>query len=229
MPAACDIVVLISGNGNNLQALIDCNLDRSKTANCPYRIAAVFSNQAAAYGLKRAALAGIPNHCLQHDEFENRAAFDRALQQAIDRYQPQLIVLAGFMRILTPEFVRHYQGRMLNIHPSLLPLYRGLDTHRRVIEAGDTQHGASVHFVTEELDGGPVVLQSQISVLPGDTPESLAQRVHAQEHLIYPLVVTWYAEGRLRMLRNGISFDGRPVTTPLIYQELNREQLSGMA
>jgi phosphoribosylglycinamide formyltransferase-1 len=221
MPAACDIVVLISGNGNNLQALID----RSKTTGCSYRIAAVFSNQAAAYGLQRAKLAGISQHCLQHSEFADRAAFDRALQQAIDRYHPRLIVLAGFMRILTPEFVRHYQGRMLNIHPSLLPAYRGLDTHRRVLEAGDTLHGASVHFVTEELDGGPVILQSKISVLSGDTPQSLAERVHQQEHLIYPLVVNWYAEGRLRMLHNGISFDGRTLVVPLVYQELNREQL----
>jgi phosphoribosylglycinamide formyltransferase-1 len=216
MPAACDIVVLISGNGNNLQALIN----RSQTADCPYRIAAVFSNKADAYGLQRAAQAHIPNHCLQHGEFETRAAFDRALQQAIDRYRPQLVVLAGFMRILTPEFVRHYQGRMLNIHPSLLPAYRGLDTHRRVIEAGEAEHGASVHFVTQELDGGPVILQSKVAVLSGDTPQSLAQRVHQQEHLIYPLVVTWYARGRLRMQDNGISFDGRPLVAPLVYQDL---------
>src|SRR5687767_9043880 len=190
-----DIVVLISGNGSNLQALID----NSKRLDRGYRVAAVISNRPDAYGLQRATTAGIAQHCLQHTQFAERAAFDRALQLKIDAYNPGLVVLAGFMRILTPEFVQHYHGRLLNIHPSLLPQYRGLDTHQRAIAAGERVHGASVHFVTKELDGGPVILQSRVPVLTNDTAETLAARVHTQEHIIYPLVVEWYAKGRLRM------------------------------
>ncbi len=219
-----DVVVLISGNGSNLQALIDA----SKRHGCDYRIAAVISNRPDAYGLQRAAAAGIPQHCLEHKQFSDRIAFDRALRLKIDQYHPGLVVLAGFMRILTPEFVAHYQGRLLNIHPSLLPQYRGLDTHQRAIDAGECLHGASVHFVTAELDGGPVILQSRVPVLAGDTPDTLAARVHAQEHIIYPLVVEWYAKGRLRMRDDHILFDHNALTKPLIYQEMVHEKLSAV-
>ncbi|MDN6632935.1 MAG: phosphoribosylglycinamide formyltransferase, partial [Enterobacterales bacterium] len=153
-----NIVVLISGNGSNLQALIDaCNDGRIRG-----RISAVFSNKANAYGLERAAQDGIPAHCLDPKSYADRDAFDLALMQEIDGYQPDLVVLAGYMRILSPRFVQHYQGRMLNIHPSLLPKYPGLHTHQQALNNGDEEHGTSVHFVTDELDGGPVVLQAKV-------------------------------------------------------------------
>jgi phosphoribosylglycinamide formyltransferase-1 len=218
-----DVVVLISGNGSNLQALID----RSKHPDCGYRIAAVISNRPDAFGLERAAKAGIERHCLQHTQFDERAAFDRMLQLKIDDYKPALVVLAGFMRILTPEFVQHYHGRLLNIHPSLLPQYTGLNTHERAIAAGERVHGASVHFVTKELDGGPVILQSRVPVLTNDTARTLAARVHTQEHIICPLVVEWYARGRLRMRGDDILFDQNVRATPLIYQEMTDERISG--
>lgn len=220
-----DVVVLISGNGSNLQALIDA----ARRPGCGYRIAAVISNRPDAYGLQRAATAGIPQHCLQHAQFAERAAFDRVLQLKIDHYRPGLVILAGFMRILTPEFVQHYHARLLNIHPSLLPQYRGLHTHQRALEAAERMHGASVHFVTAELDGGPVILQSRVPVLADDTPETLAARVHAQEHIIYPLVVEWYAQGRLRMRDNHILFDNKVLASPLIYQEMTDEKIPGVA
>lgn len=204
MSTPCNVVVLISGSGSNLQALID-DLAAGDT---PARIRAVISNRADAYGLVRAANAGIPTQVLDHKAFASREAFDAALQEAIDAYTPELVVLAGFMRILTPAFVRHYHGRMFNIHPSLLPKYKGLDTHRRALDAGDAEHGCSVHFVTEELDGGALVVQASTAVLPGDTPESLAQRVHGLEHRIYPLAVRWFAEGRLRLEGDGAMLDG---------------------
>ena len=204
MSTPCNVVVLISGSGSNLQALID-NLAAGDT---PARICAVISNRADAYGLVRAANAGIPTQVLDHKAFASREAFDAALQEAIDAYAPDLVVLAGFMRILTPALVRHYHGRMFNIHPSLLPKYKGLDTHKRALEAGDAEHGCSVHFVTEELDGGALVVQAATAVLPGDTPESLALRVHGLEHRIYPLAVRWFAEGRLRLEGDGAMLDG---------------------
>ena len=207
MPSTCNVVVLLSGTGSNLQALIDS----IQAGDNPARIAAVISNRADAFGLQRAQDAGIDARVLQHQGFEGREAFDAALIEVIDQYQPQLVVLAGFMRILSPAFVRHYQGRLLNIHPSLLPKYKGLHTHRRALEAGDREHGCSVHFVTEELDGGPLVVQAVIPVQLGDTPEALAQRVHAQEHQIYPLAVRWFAEGRLRLGEHGALLDGEPL------------------
>ncbi|BAN50185.1 phosphoribosylglycinamide formyltransferase [Metapseudomonas resinovorans] len=205
MAARCDVVVLISGSGSNLQALIDSTTGGDH----PARIRAVISNRADAYGLERAKIAGIETRVLDHKAFADREAFDAALVQAIDAYAPQLVVLAGFMRILTPGFVRHYQGRLLNIHPSLLPKYKGLHTHQRALEAGDAEHGCSVHFVTEELDGGPLVVQALIPVESNDTPESLAQRVHVQEHRIYPLAMRWFAEGRLRLGPSGAELDGQ--------------------
>ena len=205
MPDTCDVVVLLSGTGSNLQALIDsCAVKDS-----PARIRAVISNRADAYGLQRAKDAGIDTRVLDHTAFEGREAFDAALIDVIDTFNPQLVVLAGFMRILSAGFVRHYQGRLLNIHPSLLPKHKGLHTHQRALEAGDSEHGCSVHFVTEELDGGPLVVQAIIAVESDDSPHSLAQRVHAQEHQIYPLAVRWFAEGRLSLDEQGALLDGQ--------------------
>jgi len=202
------IVVLISGNGSNLQAIIDAIREQQ----LPVEIRAVISNEPGAYGLIRARRAGIPTEVLDHRNFASREDYDRALQVLIDKYHPGLVVLAGFMRILTPGFVQHYQGRMLNIHPSLLPRYQGLNTHQRVLEAGDSVHGVSVHFVTPELDGGPVILQAEVPVHPGDTAQDLAARVHQQEHLIYPLVIRWFAEGRLALDGDTVLLDGKPMT-----------------
>ena len=203
----CNVVVLISGSGSNLQALIDSVAHDGN----PARIAAVICNRAGAYGLERAKQAGIATELLDHKQFDGREAFDAALIQAIDAHQPELVVLAGFMRILTPGFVQHYAGRLLNIHPSLLPKHKGLHTHQRAIEAGDSEHGCSVHFVTEELDGGPLVVQAVLPVMADDTAESLASRVHQQEHKIYPLAVRWFAEGRLRLGAQGAMLDGEPL------------------
>ncbi|TDV70340.1 phosphoribosylglycinamide formyltransferase [Pseudomonas sp. LP_7_YM] len=203
----CDVVVLLSGAGGNLQAMIDSLQDGSG----PGRIRAVISNRADAYGLERAKSAGIETRVLDHKVYEGREAFDTALIELIDTFTPKLVVLAGFMRILTPGFVRHYHGRLLNIHPSLLPLYKGLHTHQRVLESGDAEHGCSVHFVTEELDGGPLVVQAVVSVELHDTPATLAQRVHAREHLIYPLAIRWFAEGRLALGEHGAILDGQPL------------------
>lgn len=193
--SACRVVVLISGNGSNLQALIDYPQTQ-------YVISQVISNRSDAYGLQRAELAGIHTAVLDHKQFASRESFDEALIRLIDARQPDLVVLAGFMRILSSAFVQHYAGRLLNIHPSLLPLYKGTNTHQRVLDAGDRLHGVSVHFVTEELDGGPVVAQAIIPVSEGDSKETLAQRVATQEHRLYPEVVSWFAAGRLRMHDN---------------------------
>ncbi|MFC3609009.1 phosphoribosylglycinamide formyltransferase [Stutzerimonas tarimensis] len=206
MRPRCNVVVLISGNGSNLQALID-----SQDESHPMQVRAVISNRAEAYGLQRAATAGIDTQVIDHRSYASRDAFDDALIRAIDTYQPQLVVLAGFMRILTEAFVQHYHGRLLNIHPSLLPQYKGLDTHRRVLAAGDPAHGCSVHFVTAELDGGPVAVQAAIGVHPGEDIAALTARVHALEHLIYPLAVRWFAEGRLRLGDRGAMLDGEPL------------------
>ncbi|TVT72354.1 MAG: phosphoribosylglycinamide formyltransferase [Pseudomonas sp.] len=202
MTASCNVVVLISGSGSNLQALID-----SQAEDNPARIRAVISNRADAFGLTRAQDADIPTAVLDHKAFDGRESFDAALMVVIDEHAPDLVILAGFMRILTPGFVRHYQGRLLNIHPSLLPKYKGLDTHRRALEAGDSEHGCSVHFVTEELDGGPVAIQAALAVEPGENIEQLTQRVHSAEHQIYPLAMRWFAEGRLRLAEQGAMLD----------------------
>jgi len=202
MTASCNVVVLISGSGSNLQALID-----SQAEDNPARIRAVISNRADAFGLTRAQDADIPTAVLDHKAFDGRESFDAALMEVIDEHAPDLVILAGFMRILTPGFVRHYQGRLLNIHPSLLPKYKGLDTHRRALEAGDSEHGCSVHFVTEELDGGPVAIQAALAVEPGENIEQLTQRVHSAEHQIYPLAMRWFAEGRLRLAEQGAMLD----------------------
>lgn len=206
MGATCNVVVLISGSGSNLQALID-----SVAGDNPLRIRAVIANRADAFGLTRATAAGIPVQVLDHQRYADRESFDQALIEVIDSYAAELVVLAGFMRILSGGFVRHFHGRLLNIHPSLLPKFKGLHTHQRALQANEKEHGCSVHFVTEELDGGPVVLQGVIPILQDDTPESLAQRVHTQEHRIYPLAVRWFAEGRLCLGSAGAELDGRPL------------------
>ncbi|MCG9598282.1 phosphoribosylglycinamide formyltransferase [Vibrio sp. Isolate25] len=189
------IVVLVSGNGSNLQAIIDACETKISTG----RVTAVFSNKATAYGLERAKKAGAAAHFLDPKSFDTRDAFDHELMKQIDEYKPDVIVLAGYMRILSGEFVRHYRGRMINIHPSLLPKYPGLNTYQRAIHAGDEEHGTSVHFVTEQLDGGPVILQAKVPIFDEDTVETLTERVQTQEHKIYPLVVQWLVEERLIM------------------------------
>ena len=174
------IVVLISGSGTNLQAIIDA----SEVADYPGSIVAVISNKSDAYGLTRAENANIATVALSHKDFDSRENYDQALIAEIDQFSPDVIVLAGFMRILSPDFVKHYQGKLVNIHPSLLPKYQGLNTHQRAIDAGDKVHGVSVHFVTEELDGGPVILQAKVPVLEHDSSDDLAARIHEQEHRI---------------------------------------------
>lgn len=211
------IVVLISGSGSNLQAIIDAAARKE----LPVEIRAVISNNPSAFGLERARRAGIPALVLDHKAFPGRDAFDAALQTMIDRFEPALVVLAGFMRILGPGFVTHYLGRMLNIHPSLLPALPGLDTHNRALEAGTREHGASVHFVTNELDGGPVIVQARVPILPDDNVKTLAQRVLIQEHHIYSLAIRWFAEGRLQLdqERNQVVLDGTPLTSPVDYTD----------
>lgn len=209
--AALPIVVLISGNGSNLQAIIDA-VHRGEL---PAEIRAVISNRPEAFGLERARRAGIPTQVIDHRRFADRESFDAALQSAIDGYHPALVVLAGFMRILTPAFVRHYLGRMLNVHPSLLPAFRGLDTHRRALAAGAAEHGLSIHFVTDELDGGPVIIQQKVPILAGDDVDALAARVRDAEHRLYPRVIRWFAEGRLRLHDHQPMFDGAALTAPL--------------
>ena len=212
--AKMPVVVLVSGSGSNLQALIDGVVD----GYLPIDLRAVVSNEPDAFGLQRASAAGIEPRILNHREFDGREAYDRALMELIDGFSPGLVVLAGFMRILTPAFVGHYRGRLLNIHPSLLPRFRGLHTHQRVLDAGDSVHGASVHFVTEELDGGPVALQVRVPVLAGDDAGSLAARVLKHEHRIYPQVVRWFAEGRLRMGGSGdLILDDGVLAGPVVW------------
>lgn len=198
------IVVLISGSGSNLQAIIDA----CSSGFIPGKISAVIANKANAYGLVRASEAGICTQVLSHKTYASRDHYDTALIDAIDQHQPDLVVLAGFMRILTPAFVKHYAGRLLNIHPSLLPKYQGLNTHQRAIDAGDTEHGCSVHFVTEQLDGGPVVLQAKVPLFSDDDVATLSERVHEQEHRIYPLVVRWFCQNRLQQQADQAWLDG---------------------
>jgi phosphoribosylglycinamide formyltransferase 1 len=198
MRAMRNIVILISGRGSNMQAIVRA----AQAEQWPARIAAVISNKADAEGLVFAAEQGIPTAVVANTNFPTREAFDAALQVAIDRFAPDLVVLAGFMRILTAPFVEHYAGRMLNIHPSLLPSFPGLSTHRQALAAGVKVHGATVHFVTADLDHGPVVAQATVPVLAGDTEEILSSRVLVQEHVIYPRTVRSFIEGKLT-LENG--------------------------
>ena len=198
----CCVVVLISGNGNNLQALIDASSDFG------YIISHVISNNPDAFGLERAERCGISSTVLDHRDFGTRSEFDSALKQAIDDQSPDLVALAGFMRILGPEIVKNFSGRMLNIHPSLLPKYPGINTHQRVLDAGDHEHGATVHFVTEELDGGPLIAQGRIPISANETAQELAARVLIREQQLYPTVVSWFASGRLCVQQDQIVMDG---------------------
>lgn len=197
--------MLISGSGSNLQALIDsCSEARSAA-----QIVAVISNRADAFGLERARSAGIETRLVEHRDFDSRESFDRALAENIDAFVPDLVVLAGFMRILSPFFTQKYAGKMLNIHPSLLPKYPGLHTHQRAIDAGDAEAGATVHFVTADLDAGPAVLQASVAIQPGDDAGRLAAKVLEQEHRIYPEALRWFASGRLELREGSAWLDGQ--------------------
>jgi len=213
MSASFSIVVLISGGGSNLQSIIDTIAANKISA----KISAVISNKAGVYGLERAEQHGISTEVIEHTQFENRESFDQQLQARIDYYQADLVVLAGFMRILTAPFVQHYYGRMLNIHPSLLPKYKGINTHQRALDDNAKQHGVSVHFVTPELDGGPVIAQASIAVKADDTAQSLAKRVLKYEHRIYPTVIQWFVEQRLSLSQQGIIFDNQVLTKIIAY------------
>ncbi len=198
------VVVLISGSGTNLQSIIGSTGDFEPGVD----IRAVISNNPDAGGLQRAKLAGIETRILKHRNFSDRKSYDIALMEEIDAFQPELVVLAGFMRILTTGFVNHYAGRLINIHPSLLPLYPGLNTHKRAIENGDSKAGATVHFVTAEVDGGPAIIQAEVPVLDIDTPQQLAARVLKLEHLIFPVAIKWFAQDRLSVHNGKVLLDG---------------------
>jgi phosphoribosylglycinamide formyltransferase-1 len=213
------VVVLVSGRGSNLQAIAA----QADAGALPVRIEAVVSDRADAGALGWARDRGIPAEVLSPRDFADREAYGRALGDLVEGYTPQLVVLAGFMRILSDEFVLRFSGRMLNIHPSLLPRYPGLHTHRRALEAGDPEHGASVHFVTPELDGGPVVLQARVPVLPGDDEDTLAARVLREEHVIYPRCVGWFAAGRLALRDGAVWLDGKPLDAPIMLGNETKE------
>jgi phosphoribosylglycinamide formyltransferase-1 len=200
------VVVLISGRGSNLQAIIDA----SRNTHCPFELSAVISNRPQAPGLIYAERANIATRIVDHKSHAGRENFDNALVEAIDTFSPGLVVLAGFMRILTPAFVEHYDQRLINIHPSLLPLFPGLDTHQRAITSGAREHGASVHFVSAGLDSGPLIAQARVPILPGDDADALAARVLEQEHKILPEVIGWYAEGRVSIEDGRVLLDGQP-------------------
>ena len=199
------IAILISGRGSNLQAF----LDAAQSGDLPGEIAVVLSNNPDAAGLARAADAGIATKAIDHRDYSSREAFDQAMVDCLADYDIELVILAGFMRILTPVFIEPFAGRLLNIHPSLLPKYPGLNTHQRALDAGDPDAGVTVHFVTPELDGGPPVIQARVPVEAGDTASSLASRVLVQEHVIYPIAARWYLQGRLRLTDNGAELDGQ--------------------
>ena len=203
MRAMKNIVILISGRGSNMEAVVRA----AQAEQWPARIAAVISNRADAQGLVFAAEHGIATAVVANKDYASRDAFDAALQAVVDSFAPDLVVLAGFMRILTPPFVDHYAGRMLNIHPSLLPLFPGMATHRQAIEAGVTEHGATVHFVTAELDHGPAVASAVVPVLPGDTEESLSARVLVQEHLLYPRAIRLFIDDKLSVEHGQVRVD----------------------
>ncbi|WHR59455.1 phosphoribosylglycinamide formyltransferase [Acinetobacter haemolyticus] len=205
------IAVLVSGNGSNLQALIDANLSG--------QIIGVLSNKADAYALQRAEDANIATAVISHKDFPTRESFDEAMHQQLIAWQIDLVILAGFMRILTPNFVSKWQGKMLNIHPSLLPFYKGVNTHQRVLNTGDRLHGCTVHFVTAELDAGQSIAQSAIQVSLNDTVESLAQRVHQLEHFIYPQVVQWFCTGQLTWQNGQAYFNQKPLEQPIQFAQ----------
>jgi phosphoribosylglycinamide formyltransferase-1 len=206
--------ILVSGSGTNLQSFIDQVADKR----LDLEIALVFSNRVDAYGLTRAKDAGIPTACIEHGDYGERELFDRAVATTLDEFEPELIILAGFMRILSPWFVKHYEGRILNIHPALLPLYPGLDTHARVLAAGDTHHGSTVHFVTEELDGGPGILAGRIAVKPDESADELQARVLAVEHQLYPQAAQLFADGRVEYRQGKTWMDGEALAGSVIVE-----------
>ena len=212
MSALLPVAVVISGRGSNMEAIARAAQDPSRG----YQVVRVIADRETAGGLARATALGIPTSVVPVKAFADRASFDAALAAEIDASGARLVALAGFMRILSAEFVQRLAGRLLNIHPSLLPLYKGLDTHARAIAAGDRLHGASVHYVTAELDGGPVIMQGRLRLRPGDTPESVSARVHALEHIIYPHVCSLIATGRIECRGASVYFDGKPLAAPLI-------------
>lgn len=212
---ALRVTVLISGSGTNLQSLIDA-VDDGRLA---IEIVHVISNRVDAQGLQRASKAGIPTSVLPHGNFASRDEFDRALALLMAAHSPGLIVLAGFMRILGPAVIREFSGKMINLHPSLLPLYRGTNTYQRAIQAGEGEHGASIHFVSGELDGGPVISQVRIPIEPGDTEEQLAARLSPREHALMVATVGLFSHGLITCNDEQVSYDGRPLNQPLILQK----------
>jgi len=207
----CRAAILISGSGSNLQSFIDQVADRRLDLD----IAIVISNRSDAFGLQRAAQANIASVCIEHGAYDDRESFEQAIATKLDEHNVDLLILAGFMRILSPWFVKHYNGRILNIHPALLPAYPGLDTHQRVLDAGDSWHGSTVHFVTEELDGGPLVLQGRLPVTPDQNAEDLAARVQAVEHKIYPEAAGLFANGELRFHNGNATLRGATLSEPI--------------
>jgi phosphoribosylglycinamide formyltransferase-1 len=209
---SCRTAILISGSGTNLQAFIDAVAAGSLALD----LCVVFSNNPKAFGLERAEKAGIPTACIQHGDFPDRVSFDHAVIAELDRWNPELLILAGFMRILSPAFVNHYEGKVLNIHPALLPKYPGLNTHQRVLDAGDEWHGSTVHFVTEELDGGPRILQGRVPVNPNESAEELQHRVQAIEHQIYPEAADLVGSGRVNFRDGQAWIDGEVADEPIV-------------
>ena len=208
----CKTAILISGSGTNLQSFID----RVARGSMSIELCGVFSNRPDAYGLTRARDAGIETRCIEHGQYATREQFDQAVAAALAPWEPDLLVLAGFMRILSPWFVQHYSGRILNIHPALLPAYPGLDTHQRVLAAGEKWHGSTVHFVTEELDGGPRILQGRLAVDPNESADELCARVQSVEHQIYPEAANWFGQGRLAFRADAAWLDGEQLEEPVV-------------
>ncbi len=214
------VAVLISGSGSNLQAFID----RAQQDNSPFALAVVISNKADAFGLERARKAAIPSHVVSHKDFQDRESFDKAIHGVLQEYSPDLIILAGFMRILSASFVGKYAGRILNIHPALLPAYPGLNTHQRALDALERWHGCTVHFVTEELDAGPAILQGRVPVLATDDAATLSARVQTMEHIIFPEAATWIASGRVEIVDGQVLLDGKPLAKPVVQDWLEANQ-----
>ncbi|HIQ39581.1 MAG TPA: phosphoribosylglycinamide formyltransferase [Sulfurivirga caldicuralii] len=213
------VAVLISGSGTNLQALLDWQQQRGKA--CQYEIIGVLSNKADAYGLTRAEQVGVSTAVIAHGDFPDRESFDARLVETLETWQPDVVVLAGFMRILTPVFTDHFLGRAINIHPSLLPKYKGLNTHQRALAAGDHEHGVSIHYVTSDLDGGPIIAQQRVPIEQGDTADTLQQKVHGQEHRLYPRVVEAMARGYIDYCPPHACLQGSPLNPPLDVEQLN--------
>ncbi len=209
---SCNTAILISGSGTNLQSFID----DVASGELELSLSIVFTNRANAYGLTRARDAEIATACIEHRDYADRQSFDRAVAQMLDKAEPELLLLAGYMRILSPWFVNHYAGRILNIHPALLPAFPGLDTHQRVLDAGDTWHGSTVHFVTDDLDAGPRILQGRLTVDADESANELATRVQAIEHQIYPQAANWFANGRLAYHDGAAWLDGERLDEPVI-------------